>query len=453
MIHAYDFIKETSSSSGTGDFTLLGSEPGYLAFNNRIPTTIANLLYYSIKDTTNNQWEIGIGYLSSSSTLVRYIVLASSNSDNLVNFASGSTKIVYSVKPASSLPDLRSPNIWQEDQFFEKDILVEGNLALDNPLSLENGGTGSSILTSSSGDLLVSNGSVFASSKDLSGMYTISHTAVGIRQSDPTSGLITWSLRRNTAGAVSGGSYGMMSISSNNGVSSSTKIMLDGLDGSVTSSSIALLDTDESHILIIVCGSNITANRTLSLVTGDANRTITLQGNPTLNDWFDQNVKTTGTPSFVQLNINNPSTNVQIGAYADAQSALQLRTFSSKFVAMRPSTTETSIGLLNNASSGGIFIEERTSGATLTVNSVGCLIPVSWRFQIRTADINGFVVTRESNVCIGVATAGASAARVLAMLNGTAPTSSPANTGQLYVEGGALKYRGASGTITTIAAS
>ena len=48
-------------------------------------------------------------------------------------------------------------------------------------------------------------------------------------------------------------------------------------------------------------------------------------------------------------------------------------------------------------------------------------------------------------------TFGTAAANVLAMANGTAPTSSPAGGGQLYVEAGALKYRGSSGTVTTIA--
>lgn len=49
------------------------------------------------------------------------------------------------------------------------------------------------------------------------------------------------------------------------------------------------------------------------------------------------------------------------------------------------------------------------------------------------------------------ATFGTAAANVLAIANGTAPTSSPAGGGQLYVESGALKYRGSSGTVTTIA--
>lgn len=37
--------------------------------------------------------------------------------------------------------------------------------------------------------------------------------------------------------------------------------------------------------------------------------------------------------------------------------------------------------------------------------------------------------------------------------NGTAPSTSPAGGGQLYVEAGALKYRGSGGTITTLGAA
>ena len=60
-----------------------------------------------------------------------------------------------------------------------------------------------------------------------------------------------------------------------------------------------LLDTDESHGVTVNIGSNITAERALSLVTGDADRTITLSGNPTLDNWFDQSVKTSASPTFV----------------------------------------------------------------------------------------------------------------------------------------------------------
>lgn len=62
-----------------------------------------------------------------------------------------------------------------------------------------------------------------------------------------------------------------------------------------------ILDTNASHDLIIAAGSDLTADRTLTLSTGDTARTITLSGNPTLADWFDQAVKSTSSPTFVSI--------------------------------------------------------------------------------------------------------------------------------------------------------
>lgn len=57
------------------------------------------------------------------------------------------------------------------------------------------------------------------------------------------------------------------------------------------------------------------------------------------------------------------------------------------------------------------------------------------------------------NVSIGGMALGTSANGVLGLINSTPPSSSPAGGGQLYVEAGVLKYRGSSGTVTTIAAA
>ncbi len=54
------------------------------------------------------------------------------------------------------------------------------------------------------------------------------------------------------------------------------------------------------------------------------------------------------------------------------------------------------------------------------------------------------------NLLIGLATAGTTAAKTIQIANGTAPTANVTG-GQLYVEAGALKYRGSSGTVTTLA--
>jgi hypothetical protein len=54
------------------------------------------------------------------------------------------------------------------------------------------------------------------------------------------------------------------------------------------------------------------------------------------------------------------------------------------------------------------------------------------------------------NLLVGLTTAGTTAAKTIQIANGTAPTDNVTG-GQLYVEAGALKYRGSSGTVTTIA--
>ena len=57
------------------------------------------------------------------------------------------------------------------------------------------------------------------------------------------------------------------------------------------------------------------------------------------------------------------------------------------------------------------------------------------------------------NFGVGVSAFGASAASVIGIKNGTAPSSSPAGMGQLYVLAGALRYRGAAGTDSLVAAA
>jgi hypothetical protein len=51
--------------------------------------------------------------------------------------------------------------------------------------------------------------------------------------------------------------------------------------------------------------SSPSASSILAFDTGAANRTITLSGSPTLGDWFDQSVKTTASPTFVNVSSSN----------------------------------------------------------------------------------------------------------------------------------------------------
>lgn len=61
------------------------------------------------------------------------------------------------------------------------------------------------------------------------------------------------------------------------------------------------LDSDQSHFLHHLAGSDLSANRDLTWVTGNVDRQVTLQGDPTLADWFDQSVKFSSSPTFTGL--------------------------------------------------------------------------------------------------------------------------------------------------------
>jgi len=100
-----DRVKETSTTTGTGTFSLGGASPGYQGFS-----TIgnANTTFYSI--VMGTEWENGVGtYTSSGSALSRDTVLSSSNSGSLVNFSAG-TKDVFVNYPAGRAAAYDTPS-------------------------------------------------------------------------------------------------------------------------------------------------------------------------------------------------------------------------------------------------------------------------------------------------------------------------------------------------------
>jgi hypothetical protein len=104
-------------------------------------------------------------------------------------------------------------------------------------------------------------------------------------------------------------------------------------------------------------------------------------------------------------------------------------------------------GFFCSAGSGGGWTEFYQSAAgNFSFTNYG-----SGYLAIGTNSSERLRIDSSGNLLVGTTSAGTSAAKVIGMGNSTAPTTSPAGMGQLYVEGGALKYRGSSGTVTTIA--
>lgn len=94
-----DRVKETTTTTGTGTFTLAGAVTGFETFGTGIGNS--NTTYYAVTLPGSSEFEVGLGTLNSdSSTLARTTVISSSNSDNAVNFSSG-TKTIFCTIPAS----------------------------------------------------------------------------------------------------------------------------------------------------------------------------------------------------------------------------------------------------------------------------------------------------------------------------------------------------------------
>ena len=94
-----DRIQETTNSPGTGTATLLGAVSGYQSFSTGIGAN--NTTYYVIADQLGTNWEVGLGALNSTGTvLTRTTVYSSSNGGSAVNFATG-TQYVWCDYPSS----------------------------------------------------------------------------------------------------------------------------------------------------------------------------------------------------------------------------------------------------------------------------------------------------------------------------------------------------------------
>ena len=93
----YDRVKQSSTSTGTGDFTLSGSATGFRDFSEVF--SVGDQTFYCIT-ADDGKFEVGQGAYSAADTLQRATVFASSNSDAKENFQAGS-KTVFVTYPAA----------------------------------------------------------------------------------------------------------------------------------------------------------------------------------------------------------------------------------------------------------------------------------------------------------------------------------------------------------------
>ena len=136
-----DRVKETTSTSGTGTYTLAGAEAGFEAFSS---IGNANTTYYCCTDGTD--FEIGIGtYTLSGTTLTRTTILQSSNSDAAVNWSSGSARTIFCTYPADKSVFLNASG----------EMEVSGKITADAGIDIDNFNIDGTTIALSSGDMTI----------------------------------------------------------------------------------------------------------------------------------------------------------------------------------------------------------------------------------------------------------------------------------------------------------
>jgi len=172
-----DRVRETTTTTGTGTIDLSGAVTNFETFTANLSNS--DTTYYSIVDSTNGAFEVGLGtFTSSGTTLARTTVIASSNSNSAVNLGSG-TKDVFITIPASKI--------------IVKD--ASGNVSIDGDVTVSDGtndfdvashdGTnglklGGTIVTSSAAELNILDGKSFV---DEDNMASDSATGIPSQQS------------------------------------------------------------------------------------------------------------------------------------------------------------------------------------------------------------------------------------------------------------------------------
>ena len=91
-----DLVHESSTSTGTGNFTtsLLN---GKQRFDAAFGTGGANVFDYFISNRDVNEWERGTGHMSATGTLVRDTIKDGTTGTTAVNFSAGTKDVVHDI--------------------------------------------------------------------------------------------------------------------------------------------------------------------------------------------------------------------------------------------------------------------------------------------------------------------------------------------------------------------
>lgn len=102
-----DRVSETTTTVGTGSFALGGALTDFQTFDAGIG--VGNTTYYSCVNTNTGEWEVGVGTLSGTTTLLR-TTLIDSSTGSFINFSAG-TKLIFCTYPAAKSVNLDATGV------------------------------------------------------------------------------------------------------------------------------------------------------------------------------------------------------------------------------------------------------------------------------------------------------------------------------------------------------
>jgi hypothetical protein len=132
-----DRVKETTSTTGTGSFTLAGAEQGFQSF---AAVGDGEQTYYAVADPVTGDFEVGLGtYSTTGPTLSRDEVFSSSNSGSLVNFGAGDKEIFVTYPAGKAVSGSEGLIINSSTINQEFEIPAGYNALSAGPITVEDG--------------------------------------------------------------------------------------------------------------------------------------------------------------------------------------------------------------------------------------------------------------------------------------------------------------------------
>jgi hypothetical protein len=419
-----DRVKDTSTTTGTGNITVSGSAPfGYRTFSTVL--SVADTFYYAIQGQSTAEWEIGVGTYASTNQFARTTVLASSAGGSAVSFSSG-TKNVFITLAATRTLQLKSGDTPTAGSIPYGDgstlsyssvgtagqVLISGGSGSPTWSSAGTGSVTSVAVSGGTTGLTTSGGPVTTSGTiTLAGTLAIANGGTN-STATPTAGAIPYgtgtALDYSSAGTsgqvlTSGGSgaptwttvTGTGSVTSVNVSGGSTGLTYSGgpITGSgtitmagtlaVANGGTGVTTSTGSGNLVLSASPTLTGTTTVPIITSPSATALTLQYGGTTGVTLD-----TSGILLVNQTASIPSENGKLQATGGTGTALALKGGSNNYFATFYNTSNTLIGSITGSTgsstsyntSSDYRLKENVSPLTSGLTTINALKPVTYNW-------------------------------------------------------------------------